>query len=213
MHILAHRGVWNSTEEQNDLAAFEKSYELGCGLETDLRKTAQGLVISHDHPGLAPVLAGEAFFEHYAAHGQGLPLALNIKEDGLQDDTLALISKYDVTNYFVFDMAVPDAVQWRRRGAPCFTRLSEYETRPAFPDDAVGVWIDGFETDWIEPAEILAWRAKGLRVALVSSELHKRDHQAFWARLRGEERLLHDDGVALCTDHVERALDYFGVAS
>ena len=37
MRILAHRGFWNSKEERNSIVAFEKAFQNGFGIETDIR--------------------------------------------------------------------------------------------------------------------------------------------------------------------------------
>ena len=42
MKLLAHRGFWQKKEEQNSLIALQKSFEMGLGIETDLRDTGGG---------------------------------------------------------------------------------------------------------------------------------------------------------------------------
>ena len=37
MQILAHRGFWREKKEQNSLASLAKAFEMGFGIETDLR--------------------------------------------------------------------------------------------------------------------------------------------------------------------------------
>ncbi|EAI9482035.1 hypothetical protein GZ521_001197 [Campylobacter upsaliensis] len=37
MQILAHRGFWREKNEQNTLASLAKAFEMGFGIETDLR--------------------------------------------------------------------------------------------------------------------------------------------------------------------------------
>ena len=130
MIILSHRGYWKEPAEKNTKAAFVRSFALGFGTETDFRDHNGALVISHDMPRGGEITAA-AFFALYAQHGRGLPLALNIKADGLQADLQALLAKYDIpaSDYFVFDMAVPDALGYLRREMPAFTRKSELEPR------------------------------------------------------------------------------------
>ncbi|EIO3772613.1 hypothetical protein ACHEIS_000356 [Campylobacter upsaliensis] len=50
MQILAHRGFWREKNEQNTLASLAKAFEMGFGIETDLRDGGGGgnLLLSHD---------------------------------------------------------------------------------------------------------------------------------------------------------------------
>ena len=76
IEILAHRGCWGNEEEKNTLNAFKKAFELGFGVETDLRDICGKIVISHDMP-----KGNELSFEDLLIemNGRNLPLALNIK--------------------------------------------------------------------------------------------------------------------------------------
>jgi hypothetical protein len=65
------------------LEAFDRSFSLEFGTETDLRDMGGELVISHD-PALEGALSAETFFSAYNQSALDLPLALNIKADGLQ---------------------------------------------------------------------------------------------------------------------------------
>ncbi|MCE9608430.1 MAG: hypothetical protein K8U03_26400 [Planctomycetia bacterium] len=208
MRILSHRGYWKSSDEKNSPAAFERSFEFGFGTETDLRDCLGRLKVSHDPP-QADALAAETLFQLYRSADRDLPLALNIKSDGLQRLLPPLLAEYSITNYFLFDMAVPDAIAWLRLGLPTFTRQSEVEREPAFYDQAAGVWLDGFFGDWWT-SEIISRHLKAdKQVCLVSPELHGRESQEAWERLaaapfRGDPRLM------LCTDRPESAKEFFG---
>ena len=50
MKILSHRGFWREVAEKNKLVAFDYSFSLGFGTETDVRDFGGELVISHDIP-------------------------------------------------------------------------------------------------------------------------------------------------------------------
>ena len=126
MEVLSHRGFWKTAVEKNKAVAFRHSFELKVGIETDVRDSLGQLVISHDPP-----TGGEMLFEHflgiYTEYGLSLPLALNIKSDGLQMALKDILNKYLVRNYFVFDMSIPDALLYKREDFNVFTRQSEYE--------------------------------------------------------------------------------------
>ena len=53
MQILAHRGFWREKKEQNSLASLAKAFEMGFGIETDLRDGGGGggnILIYNDNP-------------------------------------------------------------------------------------------------------------------------------------------------------------------
>ena len=97
MIVISHRGYWKYPNEKNTLAAFERSFNLGLGTETDLRDHNGKIVIAHDMP-----KGNEITFEDLLniMNGRNLPLALNIKADGLYQDIKTILEKYKHTNYF-----------------------------------------------------------------------------------------------------------------
>ena len=107
MKILSHRGYWQKTSEKNSQIAFERSFSHSFGTETDIRDRCGQLVISHDMPDES-AMSVDSFFSLYKSFQCDLPLALNIKADGLQTPLQNLLLHYEILNSFVFDMAVPD---------------------------------------------------------------------------------------------------------
>ena len=91
MEILSHRGVWQSQVEKNQEVAFSRSFDLGFGCETDLRDSGGEVVVSHDMP-----TGKEISFEKLLQimDGRNLPLALNIKADGLAENIAQLKLSY-----------------------------------------------------------------------------------------------------------------------
>jgi hypothetical protein len=106
-------------------------------------------------------------------------------------------------------MSLPDALGYLQRGVPTFTRQSEYESSPAFYDKAVGVWLDSFDDEWVTPSTIEARISAGKAVAIVSPELHGRDHEPAWHRWRAILRGGASWTLMLCTDLPEEARSYF----
>jgi len=200
MQILRHK--------VRTLPVFRRSLSAGFGAELDIRDSGQVLVVSHDMPGKRPV-ALERFFEAYASLDSRLPLALNVKSCGLQGKLSALTRKSGIRNYFVFDMAVPDGVEYLRRGLKIFTRQSEYEPAPAYYNKAGGVWLDEFNGPWIGLPVIRKHLRNSKKICVVSPELHKRSFEKEWAGLKRIERELGRDRLMLCTDHPRQAALYF----
>jgi hypothetical protein len=212
MQIISHRGYWQSNTEKNTPIAFERSFSLGFGTETDLRDCLGKLVVEHDLPNLRS-LDATVLFDILIRNNKNLPLALNIKADGLQSLLKDAFSRYKIKNYFLFDMSVPDAVSSVKQGLRVFTRHSDVEPTPAFYAQASGVWMDAlFDETWITIAAISAHLRANKQVCLVSPELHKRQHLHLWERLRAGELHRHTDhNLILCTDLPEEASAFFGI--
>lgn len=209
MIVLSHRGYWKSADEKNGEVAFRRSFDFGFGTETDVRDCRGTLVISHDMP-RGGEMAFDAFLDLLG--DRDLPLAINVKADGLADAVrAAFAARPHLKQWFVFDMSVPDTIQQLARGNPAFARLSEYE--PTVPDrfaqTVAGVWLDGFHSEWWTPELIEDWSVRGKTVCVVSPDLHKRDPEAAWRTLRGFP-FSRPDRVMLCTDRPEDARSRLG---
>lgn len=205
MIILSHRGYWKEWEERNQRVAFERSFEMGYGTETDLRDICGKIVISHDMP-----KGDEITFEEILKimNGRNLPLALNIKADGQADVIKELLQKYNHTNYFTFDMSIPDQVVQIQKGLTVFTGLSDLLKAPVLFEKSAGVWLDCFDSDWYDASVIDNLIAQGKKVCLVSADLHKRTTNYQWKVIKGCASF-NNDNLMLCTDYPEKAKEYF----
>lgn len=203
--IIAHRGLWTTSEEQNSQKAFERSFASGFGIETDLRDDRGRLVISHDPPS-GRELTLDTVLTMYRDHGCPGPLALNIKADGLHQMLAASIESHPVSDWFAFDMSVPDSVVFARHGMRFFARQSEYEPMPALYEESAGVWVDSFEQEWFDDATLRAHLDAGKRVCVVSPELHDRDAESAWSIWANWPSFASPD-VIVCTDFPEELND------
>lgn len=205
MNILAHRGFWHEVEEKNTLAAFERAFVNGYGIETDIRDYKGDLVISHN-------VADETcpkFIELakiYKNVGNNVPLALNVKADGIQPLLKKYLDEYDITNYFVFDMSVPEQVVYVKDGFNTFTRQSEYELSPSMYDKACGVWMDEFSKEWMNLDHVKAHLDAGKRIGIISPEIHGNDEKRIWDMIK---KYKDSDDLMLCTDIPKKAEAYF----
>lgn len=207
MEIISHRGYWKSASEKNILQAFNRSFELGLGTETDVRDFNGQLVISHDIPTGNEMTVAD-FFQ--LVGDKDFSLALNIKSDGLTDKLSQLIEKFNIRNAFVFDMSVPDQIAYAKNGKiPFFSRASEYEPVISLYDSCHGVWLDAFKSVWYDEKYIKGILNDGKKVCIVSPELHKRDnYKDLWNMLL-VSGLNVCDKVILCTDFPEEAIAFF----
>lgn len=203
--ILAHRGMWNHVSERNTIDALERAVAHGYGIETDVRDCMGRLVISHDMP-----TGGEIPFLEVAGlcAEADVPLAINVKADGLAEGIENVLKRHPNLDAFCFDMSVPQLLEYQKRNLPTFTRVSEFEAAPSLYEDAKGVWLDAFVSDWYEPDVLKNFLNDGKRVAVVSSELHHRRDCNLWATLR-DAKIGTFDNVMLCTDMPDAAIDFF----
>lgn len=208
MKILSHRGYWKTIEEKNSLVAFERSFELGFGTETDVRDHNGTLVISHDIPRGGEILFGD-FLDIAASYSDSanpITLALNIKADGLSEKVAASLKNYQQLDCFVFDMSIPDMRSYFSENVAVFTRMSEVETIPVWLEKTSGIWLDSFDHDWFGVDELKVILESKKRVCIVSSELHQRTHLPLWSVLKACSQ---DDRLMLCTDFPEDAQRFF----
>lgn len=207
MKILSHRGYWKAPQEKNSPVAFSRSFDMGFGTELDLRDLNRRLVVSHDPPGGDALPAGD-MFEIHRRLGPSLTLALNIKADGLQRLLLDLMEQFQVQDAFVFDMSIPDTIQWHKAGVPVFARHSDVEEQPALYAQASGIWLDGFHSDWWDAGVVSRHVSAGKRVCIVSPDLHRREHRPVWDLLARSD-LPASEEVMICTDYPEEAREVF----
>ena len=210
MEIISHRGYWKHANEKNTLEAFERSFSLGFGTETDVRDYKGKLVISHDMAD-AESIRLEDFLSVYNDIALAHPtLALNIKSDGLQEAIKKSLIDYNITNYFFFDMSIPDTLGYYKKDMNVFLRESEYEQ----PSESLlmkseGIWLDAFEKDlWYNEELIKTHVDNNKTVAIVSSELHHRDPNDLWHFLKTNNLHSHER-IILCTDIPEDAHSFF----
>lgn len=208
MDILCHRGWWTHAAEKNSAAALARAFEAGLGVETDLRDLAGDIVVSHDPPVIARLGLRDLLRTHQRSDDVGL--ALNIKADGLAPAVAKLLADSGAgERAFVFDMSVPDQLQWLGAGVAVFTRHSDVEPAPVLYREAAGVWLDDFgPRRWWGVDTVLRHLDAGKRVAIVSPELHGRAHHSTWEELH-RAGIHRERGVSLCTDLPAEAQELF----
>lgn len=198
--VLAHRGYWLKEEEKNTSIAFRRAFDLGFGIETDLRDIAGKIVISHNMP-----VGNEMSFVELMQllDGRNLPLALNIKADGMAQEIKKILADFHHTHYFTFDMSIPDMVCQCQAGLNVFTGMSDLLPAPVLLNKAKGIWLDSFNSDWFGSKEINELLAQGKQVCIVSPDLHHRPYKTQWSKYKDL------NGIMLCTDYPMEAEEYF----
>jgi len=202
MIIMSHRGLWKQASEKNTDIAFKRSISLGFGTEMDVRDACGQLLISHDQPSGNEMTLDVLFSLPWGA----LPLAINVKADGLAQAISDCAHRNGILNWFVFDMSIPDMRAYLRAGCPVYCRMSEVERSPPWREECSGVWLDSFGPEWYGQRELESILGTGQPVCIVSSELHGRAHQKLWRMLKP---LAHMSQLMLCTDLPEAAQVFF----
>ena len=208
MIILAHRGYWNNKNDGNTPQSIWNALKNGYSFESDVRDYMGRLVISHNIAD-ATSQDAEEVFKWLVKYKNKYCFAINIKADGLKEILYKYIQKYNISNYFLFDMSVPQMVEFEDMGLRFFTRQSEVEPIPCMYDKAAGVWIDGFwGTDWITEGILSEHIRNGKDICVVSPDLHGRqDYRLFWKQLASYR--LDFSRCMLCTDYPDEARAFF----
>lgn len=212
MKILAHRGFWKKESEKNSRDAIKRAFDNGFGIETDLRDICGKIVISHNCP-----IGNEVSFEDILEDlgYRKLMLALNIKADGQSDEIIRLLNKFQVSDYFTFDMSIPEMVVQSNQNIAYFTGVSDICREGVLYTNSSGVWLDSFDSLWYDRFELSEIIKKVIdedhkKLCIVSEELHHRDVKKQWECIKGVD-YLSNNSLFICTDKPQQAKEFFNV--
>ena len=165
------------------------------GVEIDIRSDSDGLYLAHD-----PFVRGERL-EHWLHFFDHRMLVLNVKEEGLEASCESLLAESDVHDYFFLDQSAPFLINrglaGKRDGA---CRVSDFES-PAIPALRLSewAWMDSFLGGDLDLQTIRDIQRQGLRVCLVSPELHSPKRLAEAQRLAAVVKASRLRPDAVCT--------------
>lgn len=138
------------------------------GVEIDIRSSGNDIILEHD-----PFKEGQLFAE-WLMHWQGQSLILNIKEEGIEERTLGVLSAYPNLEYFFLDQSFPFLARTIKNGNKnTAVRVSDLESvDTALLMNCDWVWIDCFLGDWnFLPGVVRRLQDNGKKICLVSPEL------------------------------------------
>jgi glycerophosphoryl diester phosphodiesterase len=187
MFLLAHRGNLRGPagHAENSLGLLREALELGFGLETDIRRAANGcFYVSHD--------AVEAPSPPWANDHAGLwrqyprqTIALNVKELGYEAALLDFLRAGGVLGQvFLFDFELLEKVPGEtarfmraldpsiRLAARVSDRFGETVEQALAIECAEVIWLDEFDSLWLGQEPIAALKAAGKRLYAISPEIH-----------------------------------------
>tara|TARA_B110001450_G_scaffold123220_1_gene116079 strand:+ start:1973 stop:2551 length:579 start_codon:yes stop_codon:yes gene_type:complete len=159
MKIIQHR-----INNFNRLSELNNSF----GVELDLRYHNSDIILHHD-----PFSKGEKF-EDFLKEFKLKFIILNIKSEGIEEEVLRLVQKYEAKDYFFLDSSIPFMVKYINKGWSKFAvRFSEYEPIELalkFKGKIEWVWVDCF-TRFPLDKESYVQLKKHFKICLVSPEL------------------------------------------
>ncbi len=172
------------------------------GVEIDIRSDRSELILAHD-----PFDSGVSFSEWALKYRHKFAI-FNVKEEGLEDATLAISSKAGIQNFFFLDQSIPFLVKTVMRGERrSAVRVSEFEsvqTALNFAPYLDWVWVDTFTTFPLDRQSGRQLRRAGLKLCLVSPDLVGRGSET---DLENIKQMLWDRRVpidAVCTKHIDQ---------
>jgi len=186
MIVLAHRGNLRGPDPQreNSPDSIAAAISSGFGIETDLRRAADGnFYISHDPMQPSP---RNALAIHAALwrSNSNVTVALNIKETGNETQLIGELNALGVAaQVFLFDMELIEpvaggmaarfhALDSRIAIAARVSDRSEPPARALSIGAAEAIWLDEFDGPWATRATVADLIRAGKRVYGVSPDLH-----------------------------------------
>ena len=212
MQVLCHRSNLAGIDraKENTLQAARSCLDRGWGIETDIRRSSNGLFyISHDQAELTEENDADAFCALFRCF-PGATIALNIKELGYESDLLEYLSEQQVgQQIFLFDMELLE--EHTGQTASLFRRLDpeiRLAARVSDHDETIAgalsvtpadtIWLDEFDHLWVAESDIKCLKDAGKTIHAVSPEVHGFS----MAEMQRRWREFYRWGVdGICTDH------------
>ena len=198
MHIIAHRGYWKTAAEQNTLAGFRRAFELGYGIETDVRDCLGKIVISHPLPMGNELLLDEVLTLHQELN-KNLPLALHLNACGLGNSIQNKVQHYPDSNIFCFGNPLPDLKYCvKNLSLNVFTVGSDICPVYPFFKEVKGIWLDSFMVPYNKTL-IQNLINQGKEVCIVGEDLYGRNNDDLLKQLI-QMNLIDNDHLMICTN-------------
>tara|TARA_B110001452_G_scaffold224801_1_gene198515 strand:+ start:41 stop:619 length:579 start_codon:yes stop_codon:yes gene_type:complete len=172
-----------------------KKLKTSQGVELDLRFHNSDIILNHD-----PFAKGEKF-EDFLKEFKLNFIILNIKSEGIEEEVLRLVKKYNVPDYFFLDTSIPFMVKYIEKGWTKFAvRFSEYEPVELalkFKGKIEWVWVDCFNHLPLTNESYLQLK-KHFKICLVSPELQGHPK----SMIEGFKKQIEGFGIdAVCTKY------------
>ena len=172
------------------------------GVEVDIRTNNNQLIMHHD-----PFEQGENFEEWLEVYEHGT-LILNVKEEGLENRLIELMSKYNIDDYFFLDQSFPFLVKTSNdKEKRCAVRVSEFEsidTAITLANKVDWIWVDCFTHFPLTAHQVKKLQTEfKFKLCFVSPELHGRTKIEHVKEFIQGIKFLGIKGDAVCTKYPE----------
>ena len=201
----------DQTLAKNSADAIENALKNGFGVETDIRDQNGIIVVSHDPPINSNInLSFRDLLQIIKSYGKEVRVALNIKSDGLSSQIVSEIKQLglNLNMFFVFDMSIPDSLDYVKSELPCYSRSSEFECIDYCLNDMDGVWVDNLTGSHLQIDKCIEAMHYGKRATFVSPELHGRQHLSVWTEIQ-KHGIYMNPLFEICTDFPSEANSIF----
>jgi hypothetical protein len=183
---------------KKELVNTQKTY----GVEVDIRSHKEKLIIHHD-----PFCEGEDFLDWISAYDHQV-LILNVKEEGLEDRLISIMTKQKIENYFFLDQSFPFLIKTIKNGeSRVAVRISEFEsmeTAMHLKGKVDWLWIDCFSKFPLTKVQSDILRNEGrFKLCFASPELQGRKDKKGIISFRKQIESLGINGDAVCTKYPE----------
>ena len=182
------------------------------GAEIDVRYHCNDLILHHDpfeHHIRHPILL-ESFLEQWNCNG---PLILNLKTEGIEEDCINLMRKFNVENWFFLDMSMPFFVKYSMlTSSDAFknfssenlaVRYSDFEPIDyaiSFAGRVSWLWIDTFKKFPLDSNIVKVLNDLNFKICIVSPELHNHSVELI-QEMRSTIKTLNLTVDAVCTKY------------
>ena len=190
--------ILHQVNKKKELLNTKKTF----GVEVDIRSYGERLIINHD-----PFTDGEDFLDWITAYNHEA-LILNVKEEGLEERLMSIMSEQEIENYFFLDQSFPFLMRTINSGETRVAiRISEFEsieTAMNLKGKADWLWVDCFTQFPIKKVESDVLRNEGgFKLCIVSPELQGRTNKNGIITFRKEIESEGIYGDAVCTKYPE----------
>ena len=189
MQIIVHR--------RNTISELVNTSE-NYGIEIDIRTKDSNLIIHHD-----PFHKGEIFSRWLDFYKHGT-LIINLKEEGLENDILKIMSQKQIKDFFFLDQSFPFLIKTSLKGeSRSAVRVSEYEsieTALTLKGKVDWVWVDFFNKFPLDFHDFNKLKEANFKLCLVSPELQNKSKEIVKdLRKHLEDQKMYFDAV--CTKY------------
>lgn len=189
-----------------------KKVKYGEGAEIDVRYHEDRLILHHDpfshHENNCLLL--EEFLSNWKSHG---PIILNIKTEGIEQECISLMNRFNLLNWFFLDLSMPYFVKYSNLASKkeisgfskknLAVRFSEHEPLEyalSFSNKSDWIWVDCFSHLPLNKDSYISIKQANFKICLVSPELqgHSKENIKEF-----KSRMLKMEIEAVCTKFPE----------